>query len=155
MAAVIAPPNPARIQITSGIITAAQVNGMDRAHNPIQILPAPGPGLTYIVHYFYISSTRTIDYTAAAGTNFWVSIAGAVPDSFSDTISTVTAVGFLTNTPESGNGSTQLQISDPGGFPYDFTVLVNQPLYLTASDPISSGNGTCKYTLYYSVLSVI
>lgn len=152
MAAVIAAPNAARIQIATGVLTAAQINGMDRAHNPILLLSAPGPNLTYIVHSFYISSTRTVPFTVAMPTNFWVAIGSQ--DTYSDTIVTVPQVEFLTQI-GGGGGNAQLLICDPGAYPYDFTVLVNKPLYLTCANPVNGGDGTCKYHLYYSVLSVI
>ncbi len=152
MAAVIASQNIARIQISTGILTAAQINGMDRAHNPILLLPAPGPNLTYIVHAFYISSTRTVPFTVAMPTNFWVAIGSQ--DTYDDVIVTVPQVEFLTQI-GAGGGNAQLLTGDPGAYPYDFTVLVNNPLYLSCANPINGGNGTCKYYLLYSTVSVL
>lgn len=151
MASVIAFSRPGKIQIVTGTLTAAQINHMNRADTPIQILPAPGANLTYFVHSFFIASSRSIDYTVAGPVNFWLALGSQ--DNYSDAITVTPQVDFLTQ-PATGGGAGQLLKQEPASDFFDFTVLVNNPLYLTCSDAISSGNGTCKYYLYYSVVGV-
>src|SRR5258708_25918361 len=100
MASVLAFNSADKIQISEGILTAAQINHMNRSDTPIPILPAPGPNLTYFVHAFFITSSRTIDYTVAAPTNFWLAIGSQ--DNYSDAITVTPSVDFLIHPPTAG-----------------------------------------------------
>lgn len=141
--------NPAEVQYATGNLTAAQINGMDVNHSPILILSPSGENTTYIVHAFSISSTRTIDFVGVA--SLWLTIGSL--DTFDNSIVTPVSAAFLT-TPSTGGGSIQNMLGDPTQGAYDYTTILNQALYLTAGAPITGGNGTLKYHLWYSVEGV-
>ena len=116
-------------------------------------MPAPGPNLTHIVHSFFISSTRTVDFISAPVSNMWIGY--KVPGNVFN-ISTFTNSDFLTNvTGHDGGGACARIIgANDSDANLDYTTVLNKALYLTSGGVISSGNGTCRYYLWYSIVSV-
>lgn len=125
-------------------LTTAQVQGMNAA--PVQILPAPGVGIIYLVHGFRFSKTYAgalfvgggdiaVQYGTTAG-------GSAASNALANTLlTTTTSSEFAYAT---GNDSTVVSAVNS----------VNLPLSITNASAAFTGGGTttCKVDVWYSII---
>ncbi len=126
-------------------LTAAQINGMSAV--PVQILPAPGAALTYIVHDFRLSITHNALFTGGGAINLQYGNAALAAG---DDASNALAATFLTATAANKFACTTIN---------DATVVsgagsLNQALTITNSTApfAAGGTSTGKVEVWYSVV---
>lgn len=133
-------PDVGRAAIRVITITLSSAQLLTISAVPVQVLPSPGPGKTYIVHgslaHFIFGG---IAYTAGAnlrltlGTfaqGFWIACLGSLINVLVDTFSQGTE--NAANVPA--------------------TAQVNLPLMVTSSSSPITGNGAMILTVFYSVV---